>query len=167
MLLLGLILTLGWAAPPLILTRDVGGAGMQAWFKPGDLLVGTPNIAGRPGMRPLISDAQMVLPVDLEGWTPIGDTCQDPPRATNTINNVQVTATVTVDPTGHQIARLRAGDLILAEGAFTRPAQICALVLAEVDPLPGMELLIAWRLGDKPDDLRGLTVYRVPETARY
>ncbi|MEL6346702.1 MAG: hypothetical protein AAFV53_26550 [Myxococcota bacterium] len=156
-----------FCAPPLILAGDVGGAGTRAWLKEGDLLVGTPDAPGRPGVRPLVSEAALVLPDDLTGWTPLGEACAEDPAATAKIDDTDVTAAVSVDPTGKQIVRLQAGELILAERVLARPATICQIVIAQADTLPGPELLILWRLGDNADDLRGVTVFRIPETARY
>ena len=163
----------GWssssfAAPPLILAADVGEPGMEVWWREGDLLVGSPQQDGRPGMRPLSEQKERLqLPADLTGWTRLGKTCQDKPLATSLLDEAAITATISTDPAGHQIARVQDGQRVLAENTLGRPVTVCALALVQADALPGLELLVLWTLGEGADPIRGLTVLRVPEMARY
>lgn len=156
------------AAPPLLVAADLGEPGMKVWWRSGDLLTGSPAAAGRPGLRPLTTDGPITLPDDLSGWTPVGEDCAEPPTATGTIDKTEVRVSVIADPTAHQIVRLTAGEHILAENTLGRPATVCSVTLAEADALPGPEILVSWRVGEgTPAAIRGLTVFRVPETARY
>jgi hypothetical protein len=155
------------AEPPLVLAADIGDRGMRIWWRPGELLVGDPASEVRPGLRPLISDAPLILPADLSAWTAVGETCQDPPRAEALLDGQPVTASIHTDPTQQQMVRLIAGDRLIAENVLGRPVQICELRIDEADPLPGPEIIIAWRFGEGEQQIRGLTVFRVPRTARY
>ena len=156
------------AAPPLLVAADLGEPDMMVWWRSGDLLTGNPKAEGRPGLRPLATEGPTVLPDDLSGWTPVGESCTEPPVATGTIDSADVKVTVIADPAAHQIVRLTAGKHILAENTLGRPATVCSVMLAEADALPGPEILVSWRVGEGTDSaIRGLTVFRVPETARY
>lgn len=155
------------AEPPLILAADIGDRGMQIWWRPGELLVGDTASPTRPGLRPLISDAPLILPEDLSVWTPVGETCQDPPRAEAMLDGQPVTVSIHTDPTQQQLVRLIASERLIAENTLGRPVQVCEIRLDEADPIPGHEVIVAWRFGEGVDQIRGLTVFRVPQTARY
>ena len=145
----------------------MGDRNMQIWWRAGELLVGDPTSEARPGLRPLISDAPLILPEDLSGWTPVGEVCQEPPRAEATIDGQPVTASIHTDPTQQQLVRLIASERLIAENTLGRPVQVCEIRISEADPLPGPEVIIAWRFGEGESQIRGLTVFRVPLTARY
>jgi hypothetical protein len=155
------------AEPPLVLAADIGAQEMKIWWRPGELLVGDPASEKRPGLRPLISDASLTLPTDLSAWTPVGETCQDPPRTEATLDGQPVIVSIHTDPTQQQLVRLIAGDRLIAENTLGRPVQVCEIRINEADPLPGPEVIIAWRFGEGAQEIRGLTVFRVPKTARY
>ena len=155
------------AEPPLVLAADIGAQEMQIWWRPGELLVGDPNSESRPGLRPLLSDAPLSLPPDLSAWTPVGETCQQPPRAEATLDGQPVIASIHTDPTQQQRVRLIAGDRLIAESTLGRPVDVCEIRIDEADSLPGPEVIVAWRFGDGEQQIRGLTVFRVPKTARY
>lgn len=154
------------AAPPLVLAADVAETGLRAWWRPGELLVGQPAQPGQPGLRPLVSLTPMVLPQDLAEWATLGETCVTRPESSADLDGQRVQARVTTSGEG-PVIQVVAGEKVLAENALGRPARICEVLLAEADALPGPEVLVAWRLElQTGDELRGLTVYRVPETAR-
>jgi hypothetical protein len=157
------------AAPPLLRAADMGEPGMQVWWQANDLLAGNPDAEGRPGLRPLVADSRLSLPVDLSAWSRIGETCTDEPSAQGTLHGVAVKVTVVTDPTAQQVVRLVTGETVLAENTLGRPATVCSIHLVEADNLPGPEILISWRLAAGTDEpmIQGLTVFRVPETARY
>ena len=155
------------AEPPLVLAADIGDRSMQIWWRPGELLVGDPTSPSRPGLRPLVSDAPLILPEDLSVWTPVGETCQDTPRAEATLDGQLVTASIHTDPTQQQQVRLIASERLIAENTLGRPVQVCELRINEADSLPGPEVIVAWRFGEGEAQIRGLTVFRVPQTARY
>ena len=155
------------AEPPLILAADIGDHGMHIWWRPGELLVGDPSSEARPGLRPLISDAPLILPEDLSEWTPVGETCQESPRAEASLEGQPVVVSIHTDPTRQLMVRLIAGNRLIAENTLGRPVQVCEIRIDEADPLPGAEVIIAWRFGEGESQIRGLTVFRVPRTARY
>ena len=158
-----LLLPPALAAPPLLLAADIGEPGLRIWWRSGELLVGNTEQSDRPGLKPLVSDAPMVLPADLTGWSPVGETCQDPPRATLLHKGQSIVASVVTDPAEQQWVRLTAGDRVIAENTLGRPVSVCEIRVVDADLIPGPEVLIAWRF----EDISGLTVFRIPDTALY
>lgn len=155
------------AAPPLMPAADVADEGLRAWWRQGELVVGKPDQPGRPGLRPLASLAPTVLPDDLPTWATIGEDCVPRPESQADLEGQRVTARVLATAEG-PVIQLLSGEQVLAENALGRPARVCEVLLAEADALPGLEVIVAWRMerAPGPGELRGLTVYRVPETAR-
>lgn len=161
------------AALPLVLVADVADLGLRAWWRPGELVLGKPDEAGRPGLRPLVSLAPVVLPVDLESWAALGEACVSRPESRAREDGARLRAQVLASAEG-PVIQLLDGQELLATNALGRPAQVCDLLLAEADAMPGLEVIVSWRLelgGERPAEgggaeLRGYTVYRVPETAR-
>lgn len=155
------------AAPPLVLVADVAEEGLRAWWRAGELVVGKPAEPGRPGLRPLSSLLPAVLPDDLDRWAEVGEDCVPHPESQADLEGQRVTARVLATSEGPLI-QLVVGETLLAENAIGRPVRICEVLLAEADALPGLEVIVAWRMerAPGPGELRGLTVYRVPETAR-
>lgn len=155
------------ATPPLVPAADVADLELRAWWREGELVVGMPDQAGRPGMRPLESLAPIVLPDDLTGWAAVGEACVTRPESRADLEGQRVVARVTTAGEG-PVIQLLAGRQVLAENALGRPARVCEVLLAQADALPGPEVIVAWRMELAKDgpELRGLTVYRVPETAR-
>lgn len=155
------------AAPPLVPAADVADVELRAWWRAGELVVGMPDQAGRPGLRPLESLAPTVLPDDLDDWAAVGDSCVTRPESRGDLDGQRVVAKVTASAEG-PVIQLLSGKTLLAENALGRPARVCEILLAEADALPGPEVVVAWRmeLGADQGELRGVTVYRVPETAR-
>ena len=166
--LFALLLSQAAAAPPLLVAADIGEAGMMVWWRDGDLLAGSTTTDGRPGVRPLAQGQPLALPADLSGWKPLGQRCDDTPSAQATIDGNTVTVSIVTDPTAQQIVRLTTGEVTLAENTLGRPAKICSVHIGQADALPGQEVLVTWRLGEDPaSTINGLTVFRIPETARY
>ncbi|MCK6504766.1 hypothetical protein L6R53_15400 [Myxococcota bacterium] len=161
------VLTPARAAPPLVLAADVADEGLRAWWRAGELVVGKPDEAGRPGLRPLVSLAPAVLPEDLSTWAAVGETCVPHPESQADLEGQRVTARVLATAEG-PVIQLVAGETLLAENAIGRPVRVCEVLLAEADAIPGLEVVVAWRMerAPGPGELRGFTVYRVPETAR-
>lgn len=169
-MIVGRLLSPTHATPPLLVAADLGEVGMQVWWRSGELLAGNPQAEGRPGLRPLEDASErLTLPTDLSGWTSIGGRCPEPPAARMTLDNQEVTVSLVTTPTSDQVVRLAAEGTILAENTLGRPAAVCSIHLVEADRFPGPEILVTWRLdsGDPASTVNGLTVFRIPETARY
>ncbi len=151
------------AVPPLVVAADEAEAGLRAWWKEGDLLVAPPAGDPRPGVRPLVGPAPVVLPAALDGWQPLLDTCSeapDPPA----FSLGERTARARVERTDSTlIVRVSVDDRVVAEGALGRPAEPCSLTVGQADALPGKEVLLGWRTAA---GVTGLTVFRIPDTAR-
>ena len=157
------------ATPPLMPATDVAQVGLVGWWRQGDLLVGVPSAPDRPGMRPLLSATPTPLPGDLSGWEPIGHTCQDDPRGIGALGNLAVEAVALGDEVQPVIALIQ-GQRVIAQNALGHPAQICEIRIVQADKLPGLELVVAWRMEmgatsqrNSNAPVQGITVFRVPE----
>lgn len=150
------------AAPPLVVAVDEAEPGLRAWWREGELLVAPPEGDPRPGVRPLVGPAPVVLPTDLAGWTPLLGECPErPPTAALPIGERTVTVGLTQTDQS-LVLRMQIGERTVAEGALGRPAMACSLHVGQADALPGYEVLLGWRTAA---GVNGLTVFRVPETA--
>ena len=148
---------------------DVAQVGLVGWWRQGELLVGVPSAPDRPGMRPLLSATPTPLPGDLSGWEPIGHTCQDDPRGIGALGNEAVEAVALGDEVQPVISLIQ-GQRVIAQNALGHPAQICEIRIVQADKLPGLELVVAWRMtraepqeATDSEPVQGITVFRVPE----
>ena len=160
-----LTLSLALAAPPLVSAADVAAPGLEVWWREGELLAGATAQPGRPGFRPLTDLAPIALPPDLSGWTPVGARCEAQPRDEGSVGALAVVTEV-AGTDDDPILQIRADRRIVAASELGRPAKICALRLVQADTMPGLELVVVWRPLDESSDLRGVTVYHVPEMVR-
>lgn len=183
LLLLSLLLPAQAAPAPLVQAADVADRGLHGWWKEGALLLGHPAVEGRPGVRPLAELEAVVLPTDLSSWAEVGATCVAEPQSRVAIDGRELVARVTATAEGPVIQVLD-GQRVVAHNALGRPARVCEVLLAQADALPGVEVVVAWRMeivtaqtraepaaleGQEPPDdaeLRGFTIYRLPEAAR-
>ncbi len=149
------------ALPPLVPAADVAQDDLQAWWKPGDLVVGIPCEKGRPGMRPLVDLQPRKMPQNAADWTVIGTDCPAPTQASSTYCGHPIQAEVTGDKL-HPKLRLLINGRVVAENLLGRPAVVCELHIGDADAVVGPELIVSWR-PEKQSSLRGLTVYRIPE----
>jgi len=165
--LVGLLSGVGaaWALPPLQAVHATAGVGMRVWWRPGSLLVAASGEPGAPFTYPLEINKKGTLPATLSGWTPLGETCAPRPEASMELDGETATAKVIGTPDRPALALVR-GLRRVAAGPLGQAAEVCALFLGEADAIPGPELLVLWRIGEGPSQLRGLTVMRVPDTAR-
>lgn len=160
-----LTLSLALAAPPLVSAADVAAPGLEVWWRDGELLAGATSQPGRPGFRPLVDLAPFALPPDLSGWSPVGARCEPTARDAGSLADLAVVAEVVGDP-NDPIVQVRADRRIVASSELGRPARVCGLRLVQADTMPGLEVIVVWRPLDEASDLRGLTVYHVPDMAR-
>lgn len=166
---LAMILLL-WSAPagavvPLLPAADVADVGLKAWWRAGELVVGMPDQPGQPGLRPLVSLEPTALPADLSAWAAVGEHCVTDPESRGLVGGSPYKARVVGSGEGPVVQLLRQ-DEVVAANALGRPARVCEVLLAEADALPGLELVVAWRmeLGTEGQELLGITVYRIPES---
>ena len=164
--LLGLVLPLSLslpaaALPPLVVAADVARPGLKAWVKPGKLMIGAPDDDGKPAICPLDGVSPLQVPATLDEWTVIGAECQTPPEAVSSFVGAPIKAIGAGDAM-HPVVQLLIDGRPVAEGLLGRPANICALHIAEVDAIPGPELIAAWQIPGTPA-IQGYTVYRIPE----
>lgn len=153
------------ATPPLVLAADVAETGLRVWWRPGDLLIGPPAGDPRPGMRPLCGPAEVAIPTEISGWTALGATC--PGVLAHTFNLDGEPATATPEGTWEApVIRLRSKGRVIAEAPLGRPGRVCEIAVGEADAVPGLEVMVTWRLGEGASELRGLNIYRIPDTAR-
>jgi hypothetical protein len=162
MILLALLQT-ALAVPPLVVAADEAETGLRAWWREGDLMVGPAEGDPRPAVRPLAGAAPSVLPENMDDWKPLLALCTpQPPPVAFALGEGRATALVT--PTaGTLVVRVRVEDRVVAEGALGRPAVPCSLTVGQADTLPGQEVMLGWQT---PAGVSGLTVFRIPDTAR-
>jgi len=160
-LLWGLFSTSAQALPPLVPAADLAQNGLQAWWKPGELMVGMPNEHGRPGMRPLVDLHPKLMPENQTGWTLLGESCPTPTHIDGVFCGHRLRAEVAGDAL-HPTLRLLIEGRAVAENLLGRPALICDLHIGEADSVVGPELIVSWR-PSKDSPMRGYTVYRIPE----
>lgn len=160
-----LFLNTALAVPPaLVPAADVAQPGLEVYWREGELLAGVPSKAGRPGVRPLADPTPMQMPADLVGWTPIGPSCGGGPSPVADLDGLKVQASLAGTADAPEV-ELRAGPRVIASYPLGRPARPCALAVVQADDLPGLEVLVVWR-PIEDDELRGLRVFRIPDTAR-
>ncbi|MEC9390342.1 MAG: hypothetical protein VX944_09730 [Myxococcota bacterium] len=147
------------ALPPLVVAADIAQPDLNAYYRPSELWVGVASGDNRPGICPLNDLEPRTLPVHLDQYTTLGDTCQTPPTHRTEFGGNRVVVTVAGDAL-HPIIRLSQNNRPIAESLLGRPATVCSVHLIEADATPGPELVVVWDI----DNVRGVTVYRVPES---
>ena len=147
------------ALPPLVTAVDIAQPGLTAYLKPGELWLGIPDEAGRPGLRPLVDLKPRPLPSSLSDFTTLGTECQAEPLDQAEFGGTPITARVAGDAL-HPVIQIERNERLIARSLLGRPATVCALHIAQADAVPGPELIVSWQMGN----IRGFTVYRVPES---
>jgi hypothetical protein len=150
------------AVPPLVPATDVAQPDLQAWWKPGDFIVGVSEAAGQPAMRPLVNLMPIVLPSNIDTYEKLGIQCQETVHASGNYGGHPIEGTVSGDSMNPRIQVMREGRLI-AENLLGRPASICEIRLVQADNVPGLELIVAWQIVTDSNPIQGFTVYRIPE----
>jgi len=154
-----------WALPPLEVLHTTAAEELHVWWRAGELMVAQSKAPGSAVRWPLDPGRSGQLPAVLVGWTPFGQTCSTPPEARTTLDGAPAVARVEGSAELPVITLSRDGTRV-AQGPLGQPATVCALTLVEADAVPGPELLVLWRMDGPARTLRGLTVMRVPQTAR-
>lgn len=140
---------------------------MQVWAKDGDLLAGNIAVPDRPGIRPLTTPpTHLPIPDDLGEWTELGQECTVRAAAQSAGPDGYVVTVVTL-PTSAQQVQLTQHGVLLAENSLGRPVDICSIDILSADDIPGLEIVIIWQVEDEAQLLRGLSVFRIPETVQY
>ena len=154
------------AVPPLVLAAEVAGESVEIYVRPGSLLL-SQRKADTPGLalRPLEGNGTSPLPADLDRWTavPFGD-CSGAPSFRWKRQAQQLVARVTGEWTAPMI-EVTVDESVVAMAPLGRPARVCALHVADLDHIPGEEILVLWQTTPEASKSRGLTVMRVPATA--
>jgi len=149
-------------APPLVHAHDVvAQKGLEAWWRPGDLLLIAEGPAGREAWRPLSDDpSPHPAPPALPGWTRVGAACSAAPSAAFTLAGKPARVWIS-GPPGAPELRVERDGLPLSAAVLGQPAVVCAVHVGEADAVPGLEIVVTWAVGA----LQGLTVLRLPEVA--
>jgi hypothetical protein len=158
-----LLFTLARATPPLVYVTDTADQGLRAWWRPGDLLVA--GATGSAGLRPLQAEPTAVVPADLSGWKALGARCASSAQARVALPGGEAEVKVA----GTEMApllRIERGGQTLAESPLGRPARVCELLVANLDATEGLELAVAWQMGDPKAPISGISLFRVPDVAR-
>lgn len=159
------LLSLSLGLPPLVFVTDTAEPGLRAWWREGELLVAPTAASGRPGMRPLVGASPVPVPADLAAWTPLGLTCSSHPKSQFTLDGRAALLTVS-GAWDKPMLELTVEDRMVAAAPLGRPASVCGVHVGQADSLPGPEVMVSWRFGEGANQLYGLSVFRVPETAR-
>jgi hypothetical protein len=150
------------ALPPLLLAVDTADPGLRVFLRPGELLLAGPTGDDRAAVRPLAGPGPVPLPASLDGWSALHAPCDGALTAAFSRDGRPAEARLAVSPAAVEATVWVEGRLV-AQGALARPVTPCRLAVAEADALPGPEVIFTWT---GPGGVRGLTVWRVPDTAR-
>ncbi len=160
------------AAPPLVMVADVAAEGLRVWWRPGDLVVATHPAEGGEVLRPLAHPPGSP-PASLRrggagplgpDWTELGLAC-DAREGDFDLDGRTLRVTAR-GPWTRPVIAVHDGDTLLAEAALGRPAQVCAVIAGQADATPEPEIVVFWRVGPDEEAPRGVSVFRLPETAR-
>jgi len=174
-------LTAQQAIPALETVASATAVNGEVYFRPGDLLLGDPNLPGRPAIRPLQGNAAFMLPSDLSDYETLSGAC---PRSRDEARDVQAranAASATIargdiggdgvievatlerrgDPAAAWVQVTRAGKR-LAEAQLPVPAWPCTGLVSEVDSDAIPDLVVVWSTWGADGRTIGVTVYKLP-----
>jgi hypothetical protein len=156
----------------------VGGS---IFFRPGELILGRPDLAGRPGFLPLAGGRKISLPEDLSNYENLGGGCMDLPpsdrgssTATPTVlargdlgadGTIETVLVVRADPLSPPIVRVLRGNIVIGQSALPMPARPCRGIIAEADADDEPELLVVWTSTGAQGVTYGVNVLRLPESS--
>lgn len=157
------------AAPPLMPAAEVAGSALEVYAKPGELLVVQPTPAGdRVALHPLSKEPSSPAPAprDLAGHTRVGaGTCPKSPPSFRWSHGEAKASVQAAGPWDAPVVELTIDGERVATAALGRAAHVCALYAANLDALPGEEVVVVWRVSREDTATHGVTVLRVPATA--
>jgi hypothetical protein len=156
-LLLGAQLT----TSPMPLVFEIAEPGLRVWWREGDLLVAPPEGDPRPAIRPLVGLAPVILPEKMDDWNPLSTTCSPDPSAEFQLQGSDAQAHW-MPPWTTPTVELRFETRVIASASLGRPLEPCTLVAANVDSIPGLELLVLWQMEGVEAPTLGLSVLRIP-----
>ena len=144
------------AAPPIMELITVVDPEVDFFFKDGHFLV--LNKKASVAIFPLISILPTDIPIDLSSWTKIPKSCQPSPTIHPSLD-----IRITQPKHGHLIQVYKDGTL-KAETTWLSSPTICRVILHDIDKVNGPELIL---LHQQREDLFGVTIFRLPESAQY
>ncbi len=160
------------------------------YFQPGELLVGAPNLPGRPALRPLQGDESVPLPDELSDYEELSAGCAEPPdprpeapSSTSSsqrqepdvgsyvltrgdiggdgrLESVRVERVAPNSPP--QVLVIR-DDQVVGRGDLPVPALPCRGLVAEAEPDADPALLLVWTSRGADSTTVGITVFELPE----
>lgn len=144
-------------------------------FRPGDLLVGQPDLPGRPGVRPLAGEAPVTVPSDTTGFEDLGAACRRSvsgamdatPRLLargdlGADGQVEHAVVRRPEATAAPEVQVFRGEVLLARGWLPMPATPCGGLIAEPDEGHAPALLVTWTSTGALGTTVGVTVFRLP-----
>ncbi len=164
-------------APALLERAAVTSVDGLVLFRPGDLLVGDPDLPGRPAVRPLAEEQQAVLPERLEDWEILSEGCAPAPDASqqpvDRAGEVLVRGDLGGDGSLEQVrverrspmsqprVLVHRGDALVGQGLLPVPAVPCRGLIAEAEPEGQPLLLLVWTSRGAERTTVGVTVFEL------
>lgn len=175
------------AAPDLVHLASMAQSGAEVYFQPGDLLVGSPTLPGRPAVRPLVGSQPVMLPTDLSGFEHLSRTCPASEAAyqqastegradlaagrllargdvsgDGRIETVVARRTVENGPLEVRVMR---GSQVLGRATLPGLALPCGGLVAEVDGSHTPRAVVVWSAWGVAGRTTGVEVYGLPDDA--
>jgi hypothetical protein len=159
------------ATPPLLTVAEVAGPDLQVYVKTGSITLTQASEDGtRTALRPLVSDTPGPVPSDLHEWTHLSSSaCSSPPTFRWSRNDLPAVAKAS-GTWEEPIVEVSVDGTVVAMGRVGRPARICALLVQQVDAIPGEEVVVLWQTAPEASptgpNTHGVSILRIPETAQ-
>lgn len=159
------MMTLFWggalASTPLTKDFEIAEIGLRVYWREGNLIVAPPKEDPRPAIRPLAGMAPIQLPSEMSDWNQLGPECNPEPSLLFDWDG-QIAEAKWVTSNDLVVVEITVNHLTVATAAIGRPHTPCRMVTAQVDELPGFELLLLWNAPVPDESVNGLTVFRLP-----
>lgn len=157
----------------LIEVASASSLGGDVFFRPGELIVGRPDLPGRPGFLPLLGGRPVSLPEDLETLEKLSEGCAggslEAARSPRTLGRgdlgadgrLELVLSMGSETQPGFLLRVMRADLLVAETALPLPRTPCRALVAEIDGSDAPGLLVIWTSEGPQGLTRGVTVYRL------
>lgn len=146
----------------------------QVYFRPGELIVGQPDLASRPGLLPLMGGRSITLPQDLSAYENLSARCvpiENLGNASQVLGRGDLGADGRVesivvrrpDPLSGVVLEIRRDDAPLTQSVLPLSVRPCKALVAEVEAGDVPELILIWTSAGPQGTTRGVTVFELQE----